>query len=92
VVGRQSAAGHDAVDVGMPLKSLSPSVENAEEANLGSEMGWIGGNFRQGSGAGLKQQAEQDLLVLPDQRDQRVRHAEDEMEIAHREQFLFPGA
>ncbi len=53
----------------MPLKSLSPSMENAEEANLGSEMGWIDGNFRQRGGAGLKQQAEQDFLVLPDQRD-----------------------
>lgn len=69
MVGRQSAAGHDAVEVGMPLKSLSPSMENAEEANLGSEMGWIDGNFRQRGGAGLKQQAEQDFLVLPDQRD-----------------------
>src|SRR3954454_4260109 len=76
----------------MPLKSLPPGVENAEEANLGSEMGWIGGNLRQRSGAGLKQQTEQDFLVLPDQRDQRVRHAEDEMEIAHRKQFLLPGA
>jgi len=55
-------------------------------------MSWIGGNFRQRSGAGLKQQAEQDFLVLPDQRDQCVRHAENEMEIAHREQFLFPDA
>ena len=61
-VRRQSAAGHDAVDMRVPLKSLSPSVENAEEANLGSEMGWIGGNFHQRSGAGLKQQAEKIFL------------------------------
>src|SRR5271167_1296375 len=31
-------------------------------------------------------------LVLPDQRDQRVWHAEDQVEVANRQQFLSPGA
>src|SRR5271166_4500477 len=31
-------------------------------------------------------------LVLPDQRDQRVRHAEDQVEVANRQQFSSPGA
>ena len=32
------------------------------------------------------------LLVLPDQGDQRVRHAEDQVEVANRQQFASPGA
>src|SRR3974377_877563 len=31
-------------------------------------------------------------LVLPDQRDQRVRHAEDQVKVASRQQFPSPGA
>jgi len=31
-------------------------------------------------------------LVLPDQRDQRVRHAEDQVKVANRQQFPSPGA
>src|SRR6516162_5237874 len=31
-------------------------------------------------------------LVLPDQRDQRVRHAEDQVEVTNRQQFPSPGA
>src|SRR6516164_10203178 len=31
-------------------------------------------------------------LVLPDQRDQRVRHAEDQVKVANRHQFPSPGA
>ena len=67
-------------------------MQNIEEADLSAETGRIGCNFQQRSSAGFKQKTEQDLLVLPDQRDQLMRHAEDEMEIAHREQFLLPGA
>ena len=92
MIRRQSAAGHDAVNVGMPLQSLAPRMQNAEEADLGTEVGRIGRNFQQCRGAGLEQQPEQDLLVLPDQRDQRVRHAEDQVVVAHRQQLLSPGA
>ena len=40
-------------------------MQDTQEANLGSETGWIGGNFPQGCGAGIEQEAEQELLVLP---------------------------
>ena len=66
VIRRKSAAGYDAVDVRVRLQGLSPSMEDAEEADLGTEMLGIGRHFEQRSGTGLKQEREQDLLILPD--------------------------
>ena len=92
MVRRQSAAGHDAVNVRMTLQGLAPGMQNAEEADLGAEVLGIGGDFQQRGGAGLEQESEQELLVLPDQRHQRMRHAEDQVVVADRQQFLLPGA
>jgi hypothetical protein len=39
---------------------------DAEEADLGTEMLGIGRHFEERSGTGLKQEREQDLLILPD--------------------------
>ena len=76
------------MNVWMRLQGLSPSVQDAEEADLGTEMFWIRGNFQQSGSRGIEQESEQHLLVLPDQWDERVRHAENEMKIVHRQQFL----
>lgn len=91
MVRRHSAAGYDTVNVRMALHSLPPRMQNTEEADLSPEVSGIGRNFQQRGSAGFEQEAEKDLLVLPNQRNQRMRHAEDEMEIAHREQFPIPG-
>ena len=52
----------------------------------------VGGHFEQCSGAGLEQEGEQDPLVLPHQRHQCMRNAEDEVEVADRKQFALTGA
>src|SRR6202521_567734 len=77
MIRRQSAAGHHAVNVRMRLQGLTPGMENAQEADLSPEVLGIGSDFQQCLGAGLEQELEQDPLVLPHQRNQRVRHAED---------------
>ncbi len=41
-VERDSAAGHDAVEVRVMMQVLPPSVENREEADSGAEMFPIG--------------------------------------------------
>jgi hypothetical protein len=46
VVRRQSTTWYDAVDVGVSLQSLSPGMQNAEEADLGPEASRIGRNFQ----------------------------------------------
>jgi hypothetical protein len=91
VVRRHSAAGHT-VNVRMALQGLSPRIQNTEEADISAEAGRIGRNFQQRGGAGIEQEAEKDLLVLPDQWHQRMRHAEHHVEIAHRQQFPSAGA
>ena len=81
-------ARHNTVNVWMRLQGLSPGVQDAEKADLGTETLWVRGDFQQGRGRGVEQESEQGLSVLPDQRDKQVRHAEDEMEIVHWQQFL----
>jgi len=71
----------------MPLQSLSPGVQNAQKADLGSKMVGIGGYLKQRLCTGLKQETEKDSLILPNQWDQRMRDAEDQMIVVHRQQL-----
>ena len=76
------------MNVWMRLQGLSPGMQDAEEADLRAEMFGIGGYFQQGGRGGLEQESEEDLLVLPHQGDQGVRHTEDQMKIVDRQQLL----
>ena len=84
----QTTAGHNAVDMRMRLEGLSPGVQDGEEPNLDAEMLGVGSHFEQRGGAALEQQREQPPLILPHQRHERVRYAEDQMEVARRQEFL----
>jgi hypothetical protein len=88
VISGQTAAGHNAVDMGMRLEGLSPGVQNGKQSNLSTEVLRVGCNFEQCGGAARKQKREQPPLILPHQRHERVRHAEDQVEVADRQQFL----
>src|ERR1700693_2903149 len=66
-------------------------MENTQEADLRPEVPGVGGDFQQGCAAALEQELEQDPLVLPQQRNQRVRHAEDQVVVARRQQLPLPG-
>ena len=55
MIPRQSAAGHDTVHVRMPLQGLSPGMQDAEKADLRTEVLWIGSYFEQSSAAGFEQ-------------------------------------
>ena len=61
------------------VAGLTPGVQNAQEADLGSEMLWVGCDIEQRLRAGFKEEAEKNLLVLPDKRNKRMRHAENQM-------------
>jgi hypothetical protein len=74
----------------MALQRLSPGMQDAEEADLGPETGGVGCNLQQSGCTGFEQESKEGFPVLPDQRDQRMRHTENQMEIANREQFLLP--
>src|SRR5580700_823450 len=90
MIGSQSAGGHDAMYMGVQQQSLIPTVQDAEEADLGSEMARIAGDFEQRLSAGMEQQVEEDLLVLQRHGCEFARQSEDRMHVACGQQFLFP--
>ena len=66
---------------------LPPGVQNAEEADGGSQVFGISRDLQQGVGAGLEQQTVDLLLVLQGERVQLMRQREDDVEVAHRQHF-----
>jgi hypothetical protein len=66
----------------MELQALIPTVEHTEEADLGSKMPGIAGDFEQGLSAGVKEQVEDEPLVLQCERGQFPWQGENSMDIA----------
>src|ERR1700740_495677 len=64
VITGESAGGNDTVDMGMKLEFLVPSMEHAEEADLGAEMSGVASDFEKSFCAGPKQQTIDDFLVM----------------------------
>jgi len=54
--------------VGMVQEILPLCLKQAEKANLGTEMFWIGGDLQQGRRTGSKQERIQNLFVVKGQR------------------------
>jgi hypothetical protein len=59
-------------------------MEDAQEPSLGPKISGLGRHLGQGRGTGMKQETVEHPLVLPDQWDQLMRQAEDQMEVADR--------
>ena len=64
MVRGDATSGNDAVDVGMKLQSLILAMEHAEETDLGTEMPWIAGDFKQSLCTGVEEQVVDEPLVL----------------------------
>jgi len=88
VIRRQPAAEYDAVNVRMRLQSLAPGMQNAQQADLCAQMPGIGSNLQEGGRTGFEKQLEENPLVLPDEWNQRVWNAEDQVVVIHRQQLL----
>jgi len=73
VIRGQTAGRDDAVHVRMVQEILTPGVQNAEEADLSSQMAWVRGDLLQGFGTGAEQQVVKNLLVLQQQLGELVR-------------------
>jgi hypothetical protein len=63
-VRRQTTARNNAMQVGMKVERLPPSVQHGDEADLGAEMTGVGGDGAQGRGGAAKQDVIDDTLVL----------------------------
>lgn len=67
-------------------------MQDAEKADGRAQVLRIGGDLKQGGGAGLEQESKENSFVLPDQRRQSVRNTENKMIVADGKQFALPGA
>ena len=52
VIGRESTCRNGAVNVGMQKQVLSPSMQEADHADLGAQVFGIDGDLQQGLSAG----------------------------------------
>ena len=62
-----------AVDMRMKLQALIPTMEHAEETDLGTKMPRVAGDFEQGLSTGMKEQVVDQPLVLQSKRGQFLR-------------------
>ena len=89
MVRGDAASGNDAVDVWMKLQALIPAMEHAEETDLGAEMPWIAGDFKQSLCTGVEEQVVDEPLVLQCERSQFPRQREDGMYVASGQKLAF---
>ena len=77
------------MDVRMMLERLAPGMEHGENAEVGTEMARIGGEFAQRLGRGPKQDGVNARLVLEGNSGDRGRQGENDMEIGNGQEFGF---
>jgi hypothetical protein len=87
----ESATRHDAVHVRMVEQDLAPSVEHREEADLSTQVLWIGGDGAQCLCRDLQEQAVAQTLVLQRDVGKLVRKSEDDVEVRDVQQFSLSG-
>ena len=87
MIGRQSAAGNDAVDMVVGQQVRSPGVQDGQESDLCAEAPGIGSDFEQGLGDSFEEQIENRPARSQSQRVQFVRQGEDDMEVVGVEQI-----
>jgi hypothetical protein len=80
------------MDMRMSVQGLSPGMQDAEEADLGSETLGVGGYFQERGTGGLEQEGKQEFLVLPHQRNQAVWNTENNVVVPDRQQLLLSFA
>ena len=79
------------MDMRVKMQVLPPGMQHRDEADLGIQMSGIGGQRAQRLGDGAKQGRIDRLLILEGNLGDRLRHGEDDVEIADRQQIGLPG-
>ena len=87
MIGGEAAGRDHAMDMGMMLQFLIPTMEHAEEADFGAQVAGITRHFQQCFGTGLEQQTVDQLLVLQSQRGEPTWKGEDHMDVGGRQKF-----
>lgn len=86
--GIEAATGHNAMEVGMKAKTLSPSVQHRHESDLGAEVFGIRRDCAQGLGRRLVQHVVNETLVLQADPRDFVRNGEDDMEVLDGQELI----
>jgi len=73
----------------MQEQVLSPSMQDADHADLGAQVFAIDGDLEQGLSTGGEQQVVEQTRVLQGQHIEFVRHSEHNMEVAGGQEFAF---
>jgi len=89
MIRSETAGGKYAVHMRMKLQALIPTVEHAEETDVGSKMPWIASDLKQRLSARLKEKVVDESLVLQRERGQFPRQSEDGVNVASGQQFPF---
>jgi hypothetical protein len=89
-IRRRAAARHDAMNMGMMLQGLAPSVKHGDQANLRTEVPGVGGDRSERLGRGSEQDGVDRLLVLEGNLGRRCRQCEHHMEVRNWQQFGLP--
>ena len=79
------------MDMRMQQQVLSPGVQDAEKADLCSQMFRIGGDLQQRGGTAAKQCVIELSLVVEAKQVQLVRERKDNVELRDLHQFSLPG-
>src|SRR5207249_2906800 len=90
-VGRQAAAGDDAVDVGVELEVAGPGMEDHGDAEAGAEPSRVVAQREERAPGSAEQEGEEAPAVAEDEGAQRGGQREDDMEVRRREELRDPG-
>jgi len=85
----ETAAGNNAVNVGVEQELTGPGVQDEGEADLGTEALGVAAEGEQGVGGGREEQVEEHAAVAVDERSQQRWQSEDEMEVVGQKEALF---
>ena len=75
------------MQVRMMEQVLAPSMQHAQKADLGAQMGRVSGDGAESLGRGAEQDIVDDTIVLEGDDRDLLRHREDNMEILGVEEF-----
>jgi len=84
----QSAAGYDAMDMGVMVKGLAPRVQDGDETQLGAQMPGIRADAQQRPGYGAKEEFIDQAFVLESDGGQWSGQSEDDVIIRHGQHFV----
>ena len=84
----ESAAGNDAVQMGVEGKIRTPGMQDGEEADRGTKVLGVGGDLAQGAGCGAEEQGVECALVLQGDGGDLGGQREDDMKILAIQQFV----